>query len=126
MSHKEKGNEGEGGQNRDAGGDAGQRFENAATGVSRGPSFAAAESPVSDLSAEIVRVLPREEGQVIKCRRINGDRYRCNWWGVLGTRGYDNPGMQGLLVTTHRVIKSQLVRARKDAGGLVIEPYTRQ
>lgn len=131
MSRKEKGNENEGAENRGEGADAPKRnesprYENAATPVSRGPTFAAAELPVSDLSPEIVRVLPREEGQVIKCRRIHGDRYRCNWWGVLGTTGYDNPGMNGLLVTTHRVIKSQLVRARKDAGGLVIEPYARQ
>jgi hypothetical protein len=107
-------------------GDGGKSFENAKATVVRGPTFAAPESPIEDISRELVDALPRRKGEQVKCRRINGDHYRCNWWGRRETAGYDNPEMGGLLVTTHRVIRSQLVRARKTAAGLVIEPGGRQ
>jgi hypothetical protein len=75
-----------------------------------------------DLSSEIVTHVERQVGDVVKCRRIDGDSYRCNWWAAHATGGYDNPGMYGLLVTTHRVRKSQFLRVtRCPTRGLLVE-----
>jgi hypothetical protein len=87
----------------------------------QGPTFAAAEPHVQDLSAEIVRAVRRSAGERVTCRRIVGDKYRCNWWSAQSTDGYDNPNMTGQLVTTHRVQKSELLRVTKTHAGLVIE-----
>ena len=76
----------------------------------------------NDLSREIVAHVEKQEGDVVRCRRIDGDNYRCNWWAAQSTGGYDNPGMFGLLVTTHRVRKSQFLRATKSpTRGLIIQ-----
>jgi hypothetical protein len=81
-----------------------------------------AKADKDDLSTEIAAYVERQHGDVVKCRRIDGDNYRCNWWAAQSIGGYDNPGMFGLLVTTHRVRKSQFLRATKSpTRGLVIE-----
>jgi hypothetical protein len=75
-----------------------------------------------DLSSEIVAYVEKQAGDVVKCRRIDKDNYRCNWWAAQATGGYDNPGMFGLLVTTHRVRKSQFLRVtRSPTRGLVVQ-----
>src|SRR4051794_5424542 len=74
-----------------------------------GPTFAAAEEAISDLSSEIIKSLPRASDERITCRRISGNHYRCNWWSPQLTNGFDNPSMTGLTVTTHRVSKSQML-----------------
>ena len=75
-----------------------------------------------DLSTQIAAHVERQPGDAVKCRRIDGDSYRCNWWAAQPTGGYDNPGMYGLLVTTHRVRKSQFLRVTKSpTRGLVIQ-----
>jgi hypothetical protein len=75
-----------------------------------------------DLSTEIAAHVERQPGDAVKCRRIDGDSYRCNWWAAQPTASYDNPGMYGLLVTTHRVRKSQFLRVTKSpTRGLVIQ-----
>jgi len=83
-------------------------------------------APVADdLSAEIIDFVERRPGDVVKCTRVGGDRYRCNWWAPESTRAYDNPQMVGLLVTTHRVRQSHFLRATKPSGGrLVINVVT--
>lgn len=87
----------------------------------RGPSFAAAEPRVDDLSAEIARSVTKSPGQRVTCRRIVGNKYRCNWWAALSTNGYDNPGMTGQMVTTHRVAHSELLHVTLTGSGLKIE-----
>ncbi len=75
-----------------------------------------------DLSGEIAAHVERQPGDAVKCRRIDGDSYRCNWWAAQATGGYDNPGMFGLLVTTHRVRKSQFLRVtRSPTRGLIVQ-----
>jgi len=86
-----------------------------------GPVFAAAEPHVQDLSAEIVRTVIKLPGERVTCRRIVGDKYRCNWWAAHSTDGYDNPALTGQLVTTHRVRQSALLHVTKTAKGLTIE-----
>ena len=74
-----------------------------------------------DLSTEISQAIDRLPGDHVRCTFVGNGNYRCNWWAPQGTGGYDNPAMAGLLVTTHRVRKSRLLRASRDGERLVIE-----
>jgi hypothetical protein len=98
------------------------RREGSKSRAGAAPTFAAVESQAQDLAGEISITVPRRAGEVVRCRHIFGDRYRCNWWAPQDTDEYDNPSMAGLMVTTHRVVRSQLVRATKTAKGLEINP----
>ena len=71
-----------------------------------------------DLSARVAAAVEKRPGDSVRCTRVGGDRYRCNWWSAMGTGGYDNPGMSGLMVTTHRVRKSLFLRASETEAGL--------
>jgi hypothetical protein len=88
----------------------------------KGPTFAAAEEAVSDLSSEIIKSLQCARGERITCRRITGNHYRCNWWSPQATNDFDNPKMTGLTVTTHRVSKSQMFHVTRKSGQLTITP----
>ncbi len=79
-----------------------------------------AQAVTEDLSEEISRSVEKEKGDEVKCTRISADNYRCNWWSRSSAAAYDNPGMGGLMVTTHRVRKSRFLKATKAAGRLVI------
>lgn len=74
-----------------------------------------------DLSPEIIASVQKLPGDEVRCRRITPNGYRCNWWAPMATAGYDNPGMSGLLVTTHRVRKSRFLYVTKQSGQLAIE-----
>src|SRR5690349_6875023 len=87
-----------------------------------GPTFAAAEPRIIDLSKEIVSTVSRAAGERVTCRRISGNHYRCNWWAAHGTGEYDNPEMTGMMVTTHRVIRSQILHVTKTGKELRIAP----
>ena len=76
--------------------------------------------PHADLSAEISQFLDRQPGDDVRCTHVCNDNYRCNWWSPLATAGYDNPGMSGLLVTTHRVRKSRFLHVTKTGDRLII------
>ena len=82
-----------------------------------GPSFAAAEPKVEVLSVHIARSVAK----TVTCRRISGNHYRCNWWSARGTADYDNPSMAGPLVTTHRVVRSELLRVTRTGAQLRME-----
>jgi len=75
---------------------------------------------VTDLSAEIAQSIEREYGERVTCRRISGSKYRCNWWSPHSASSYDNPGMYGLLVTTHVVKRSRFLTVNSTPEGLVI------
>src|SRR5947199_8658794 len=70
-----------------------------------------------DLSSEICEKIDRQVGDRVKCTRISGNNYRINWWAPADLAGFDNPGMGGLLVTTHRVRKSQFMQVNRSATG---------
>ena len=74
-----------------------------------------------DLSQRVVAEIDRLPADRVTCRRISGNNYRCNWWAPQGALGYDNPTMEGLTVTTHRVRRSQFLRVTTSFTGLVIE-----
>lgn len=86
-----------------------------------GPSFAAAEPKVEDLSVQIARSVAKTVDERVTCRRISGNHYRCNWWSARGTADYDNPSMAGPLVTTHRVVRSELLRVTRTGAQLRME-----
>ena len=88
--------------------------------ASSAPVKAVREEPTADLSAEIIKSVERWPEDRVTCRRIGANTYRCNWWSAADKTGDDNPRMEGLLVTTHRVRKSRFLNVTKSLGGLVI------
>src|SRR5258706_14428762 len=77
----------------------------------------------ADLSAEIAQTVAREFDERVTCRRISANSYRCNWWSPSRSKRYDNPPMEGLLVTTHVVAKSRFLHVTKvDQRLLITEP----
>ena len=74
-----------------------------------------------DYSDEVCQAVERLPGDQVRCTLVGNSNYRCNWWAPQGTGGYDNPAMGGLLVTTHRVRKSRLLRVTREGERLVIE-----
>ena len=85
----------------------------------------APKATAEDLSSEIAATVEKDRGDRVRCTRVSGNNYRCNWWSLEGTTGYDNPGMDGLVVTTHRVRKSRFLSATKVSGKLVIVEHPR-
>ncbi len=75
-----------------------------------------------DLSKELAASLERLPGDIVKCTRVGTDRYRCNWMAPEVNPKYDNPGMAGLAITTHRIRMSRFMRVTgTDASDLNIE-----
>ena len=74
----------------------------------------------SDLSSAIANTVPRKAREQVTWKRITKSHYRCNWWTLQDTAGYDNPGMQGLTVTTRRISQSQFLHVTKGTDGLTI------
>ena len=72
-----------------------------------------------DLSAEIAAML-RNPGEQVTCRRVGANHYRCNWWTLRSTSGYDNPGMKGTLITNSVIRQSRFLRAIKTDDTLEI------
>jgi hypothetical protein len=88
--------------------------------ASSAPVKAVREEPTADLSAEIIKSVEKWPEDRVTCRRIGANTYRCNWWSAADKSSDDNPRMEGLLVTTHRVRKSRFLSVTKSTGGLVI------
>jgi hypothetical protein len=91
-------------------------------------TFAPAETtkpaaPVGDLSSEIAATVERQPGDRVRVTYVGGSNYRVNWWAPGSTADYDNPGMSGLVVTTHVVRKSRFVSATKTGDKLAIREY---
>ena len=75
----------------------------------------------ADLSAEIAMSVEREKGEKVKCRRIYGDNYRCNWLTIDGRAS--QRGMS-LALETYRIRESKFLRVKKVGEQLVIEDVT--
>lgn len=83
----------------------------------------------ADLSAEIVHAVERAPGDTVRCTRVAGDTYRCNWWAPEVDAAAPASGATGggyLTVATHRVRQSRFLHVtRGPAGaGLVIDGAT--
>ena len=66
-----------------------------------------------DLSSEIAATVARKPGEQVTCRRVAPNHYRCNWWSLRPNAAYDNPAMNGMLVTTSVISQSRFLRAVK-------------
>jgi len=86
-----------------------------------GPAFATAEPRMRDLATDLMQILPRGSGEMVRCRRIVGDHYRCNWWGSREASVKDNVGGSGVVITRYRVVKSRMLRATVTHEGVSID-----
>ena len=75
----------------------------------------------SDLSREIERALPREPQDRVRCVRVFGDRYRCNWWAPFGPTDVRGLTAEWALTAMCRVRKSRFLRATSRGTRLTIE-----
>ena len=74
----------------------------------------------ADLSAEIVRIVDRQAGDRVRCRRVYGDKYRCNWLAL----EKDADGQRGISVDTYQIRQSKFLRVTQTDKGLTIEDLT--
>jgi hypothetical protein len=80
----------------------------------------AVPSAEKDLSREIERAVVREPMDQVRCVRVFGNCYRCNWWSRLANRrmrlDYDWGGLM-----TDYIRKSRFLTASMQTGELVIK-----
>jgi hypothetical protein len=69
-----------------------------------------------DLSRAIAQSMERLAGEEIRCLRVQGGHYRCNWW--VRDRG------DGVASVTGRIVRSRFLRVNQTPDGLVIEDLT--
>jgi hypothetical protein len=89
------------------------------------PPAVPALKPSGDLSGEIERAIDRQPLDRVRCVRVFGDYYRCNWWAPPTGKFDGNRAFDWAMATTHQVRKSDFLRATSNAGQLVIETVTR-
>jgi hypothetical protein len=77
-------------------------------------------APPADLSREIEGAVPREPRDRVRCVRVFGDRYRCNWWAPADDE-MPNGMAEWAVTAMHRVRRSRFLRATGRGGRLVIE-----
>jgi hypothetical protein len=88
--------------------------------VSGAEPAVSAKLPGEDLSAQIALAVERWPDDLVRCTRVGGSCYRCNWWSPDNRTSYDNPGMGGMMVTTHSVRMSRFLIVTKTYDGLQI------
>lgn len=67
-----------------------------------------------DLSRAIAQAVERQRGEDVRCIRVYGQHYRCNWWVK-----DDDDGVGS------KIRKSRFLRATRTPDGLVIDDLTR-
>ena len=83
-----------------------------------------AQAAEVDLSSEINAAVEKGLGEIVKCVRVFGDNYRCNWWGSEASAPDRKQFPIGFSVTAMRVRKSSFLRATKTPEGLKILDMT--
>ena len=79
-----------------------------------------APSPDKDLSREIERIVDREPLDLVRCVRVFGNYYRCNWWSSAGVKsGSLDARWSRMIIDIVR--KSCFLTATMDAGHLVMK-----
>jgi hypothetical protein len=80
---------------------------------------AAAPAAEEDLSRKIEGVVEREPLDLVKCVRVFGNYYRCNWWSRAATaRANLDYAWSGVMADCVR--KSRFLSATIDAGELIV------
>ncbi len=72
------------------------------------------KSATDDLSEDIKQSVEKQRHEEVRCVRLFGDRYRCNWWVKDATT-------QPVFTRTGKISKSRFLRVTKVDGRLVIE-----
>jgi hypothetical protein len=75
----------------------------------------------SDLSREIEGAVPREPRDRVRCVRVFGDRYRCNWWAPATDEALPAGMAEWAVSAMHRVRQSRFLKATSRANRLHIE-----
>lgn len=79
-----------------------------------------APSLEKDLSREIERFVDREPLDLVRCVRVFGNYYRCNWWSRAGSQGgHQDAAWSRMMLDVVR--KSSFLTATMDAGELVMK-----
>ena len=80
--------------------------------------------PPSDrnLSGDIERTMEKEPNEQVRCVRVFGDFYRCNWWAPAAPRATNVARDATYSVfDSHRVRKSSFLSASVQEGRLVVK-----
>jgi hypothetical protein len=90
----------------------------------KNPDVTPKASPDADLSAEIIANVETHAGETVRCVRVYGDHYRCNWWGneELVTKG--KASASAFEAAEQRVRRSRFLKVRKTPDGLQIQDVT--
>lgn len=72
------------------------------------------EGETEDLSEQIARSVQKRPGEQVRCVRVFGDCYRCNWWASDG-------GESAVFANMATIRKSRFLRVTKIADGLVMD-----
>jgi hypothetical protein len=73
-----------------------------------------------DLSEKINVAVDRAMGETVRCVRVFGDNYRCNWWARDAAPAGKRSGPD-LEVTCMRVRRSSFLKVTQTAEGLMID-----
>ena len=85
------------------------------------PVAAAAPAAVGgDLSRQIEQMVDRQPRDAVRCVRVFGDFYRCNWWSRLGTKRAGRDFDWGGCITDH-IRQSRFIKATKRGEVIVLE-----
>jgi hypothetical protein len=88
------------------------------------PSSAASRvgttAAISDLSRRIEQSIERQPMDAVRCVRVFGDFYRCNWWSRQGEKRKGVDFDWGGLITDH-VRQSRFLKATVRGDELVLE-----
>lgn len=76
-----------------------------------------AGSQTADLSNAIRQSVGKLPGEEVRCTRVWGDRYRCNWWAPMEG--------DGVTSVSRRIVRSKFLKVTTAGDGLLIEDLTR-
>jgi hypothetical protein len=90
-----------------------------------------------DLSRQIEAAVEKQRGDVVRCSRVSGHHYRCNWWaedlrptlgdgprGAVRTVGSNSAGGGSALINSHRIRQSKFLYVTVRGDRMVIEDAT--
>jgi hypothetical protein len=84
------------------------------------PTIARSTKPTDiDLSRQIEQMVEREPIDRVRCVRVFGDFYRCNWWSRVGNRRDRNYDWGGLM--TDHVRQSRFFKATVSGEDVLLE-----
>lgn len=81
----------------------------------------ASQKPGADLSSQIEQAVQRDPSDRVKCVRVFGNYYRCNWWAEPYDKVSNRHASEWGAVATQRVRKSRFLNVAIVDGELVIK-----